>query len=289
MKIALGTVQFGLKYGVANQAGRIPFEEVKKILQQAAAQGIDTLDTAIAYGDSESILGQAGVASWNIVTKLAAVPEDCADVARWVEVQMEGSLRRLGVSQVHGVLLHRPAQLLCKQLGNQLFKALENLKAEGVTRKIGVSIYGPEELEALWPKFQLDLVQAPYNVVDRRLASSGWLARMHQAGTEVHVRSVFLQGLLLMSAESRRTNFGDWQNLWSKWDGWLMVEKLTALRACLIFALSRPEIDHVIVGADSVNHLNEILSVTGTDSIDFPNYLESRDSRLTNPSKWKQQ
>ena len=80
-RLALGTVQFGLEYGVANQAGRVQLEDVRHILQEAAAQGVDTLDTAIAYGDSESTLGQAGAAGWRVVTKLPALPEGCADVA----------------------------------------------------------------------------------------------------------------------------------------------------------------------------------------------------------------
>jgi aryl-alcohol dehydrogenase-like predicted oxidoreductase len=290
MRLALGTVQFGLKYGIANQVGRVQLEDVKNILQLAAAQGVNTLDTAIAYGDSESKLGLAGLGGWRVVTKLPALPERCADVAGWVEAQIEGSLNRLGVSQFHAVLLHHPLELL-GEYGNQLFKTLQDIKAQGTIAKIGVSVYGPEELEMLWPSFQFDLVQAPFNVIDRRLASSGWLERMHQSGTEVHVRSVFLQGLLLMSAEKRRANFEDWQDLWSKWDGWLIAEKLTPLQASLIFALSWPEIDRVIVGVDSASQLNEILSVTNTantDRIDFPNYLESMDSLLTNPSKWKQ-
>lgn len=288
MKIALGTVQFGLKYGIANQVGRVQLEDVKSILQLATAQGVNTLDTAIAYGDSESTLGLVGLSGWKVVTKLPALPECCADVAGWVEAHIKRSLDRLGVSQFHGVLLHHPLGLL-GEYGNQLFKTLQHLKAQGITEKIGVSVYGPEELEMLWPKFQFDLVQAPFNVIDRRLASSGWLERLHQAGTEVHVRSVFLQGLLLMSPEKRRSNFEAWQDLWSRWDSWLMAENLTPLQASLNFALSRPEIDKVLVGVDSPSQLNEILSAANTDEIEFPNYLESMDSLLTNPSKWKQQ
>ena len=288
MKIALGTAQFGLKYGVANQVGRVKFDEVKNILCQAAAQGLDTLDTAISYGDSESVLGRTGIGGWKVVTKLPAFPENCVDVASWVEAEIVGSLSRLGVSQVHGVLLHCPAQLHSKNHGNQLYEALQKLKAQGVTRKIGVSVYGPEELDEIWPKFQFDLVQSPFNVIDRRLESSGWLGRMHEAGTEVHVRSVFLQGLLLMPPDRRRENFGRWQDLWSKWDEWLTKERLTPLQACLFFALSHPAINRVVVGVDSANQLNEILSVSNPHAIKFPNYLESDDSLLINPSKWRQ-
>lgn len=288
MRIALGTVQFGLDYGVANQRGRVPLEEAAAIVRQAGAHGIDTLDTAIAYGDSENTLGQVGVAGWKIVTKLPALAPGCADTAGWVAAQIEGSLRRLGVGRLHGVLLHSPTQLLGKPQGAQLFKALENLKREGLARKIGISVYGPDELDALWPEFPFDLVQAPYNIVDRRLAASGWLARLHRAGAEVHVRSVFLQGLLLMPAQTRRARFGQWQDVWSKWDGWLRSENLNPVRACLAFALARPEIDRVVVGVDSAAQLAEILSLSQGEPIDFPVGIESRNPDLINPSQWKQ-
>lgn len=287
-RLALGTAQFGLPYGVANQSGQINAHEASDILERGRAAGMDTLDTAIAYGESEERLGAYGVSQWKLVSKLPAIPEACTDVSKWVQAELTASLGRLRVSKLHGLLLHRPQQLL-EPHGNALYSALQAAKAKGMVDKIGISVYQPEELEELWSKFHFDLVQAPFNVVDRRLASSGWLGRLHQAGTEVHVRSVFLQGLLLMSPQKQSANFGDWQDLWSKWDGWLTAEKLTPLQASLIFALSWAEIDRVIVGVDSLSHLNEILSVESADAINFPNYLESLDLRLINPTKWKQQ
>jgi aryl-alcohol dehydrogenase-like predicted oxidoreductase len=289
-RLALGTAQFGLAYGVANQSGQINSNEASEILERGWAAGMDTLDTAIAYGESEQRLGALGVSQWKLISKLPPLPAACTDVAAWVQAELAGSLDRLRVSKLHGLLLHRSQQLF-EPCGEALYVALREAKAQGLVNKIGVSVYGPEELEMLWPKFQLDLVQAPFNIVDRRLVSSGWLERMNKAGTEIHVRSVFLQGLLLMPTEKRRANFGDWQDLWSYWDGWLIAEKLTPLQAGLIFALSRPEIDRVIVGVDNTSQLNEILSVANTADIhriDFPDYLESMDSLLTNPSKWKQ-
>ena len=289
MKIALGTAQFGLDYGVANQSGRVPLKEVKKILQQAFAHGVDTIDTAIAYGDSESVLGEAGVSGWNIVTKLPAVPDNCSDLSAWVDSQIQQALVRLQVDHLYGVLLHRPDQLLCKTYGNSLFKALQRLKKNGVTSKIGVSIYEPSELEVLWPEFQIDLVQAPFNIIDRRLMSSGWLARMHAAGTEVHVRSVFLQGLLLMTPKKRLKNFANWQDLWSEWEKWLAAEQLTPVQACLAFVLSYPEVSRVVVGVDCIGQLTEILAAIPVKPINSPNSIESADILLINPSKWKKQ
>lgn len=286
MKLALGTVQFGLAYGVANKRGQITSTEAREILLRARVAGIDTLDTAVAYGESEAMLGAVGVDQWKVVSKLPALPASCEDIAAWVRSEVAGSLGRLKISKLHALLLHRSQDLLAPQ-GAALYAALTALKIDGLVDKVGVSVYGPEELEAVWPKFRLDLVQSPFNVFDRRLLNSGWLERLHQDGTEVHVRSVFLQGLLLLPAEERRAEFAGWQDLWSKWDAWLKAEELTPLRASLMFALSRPEIDRVIVGVDGVRHLAEILSAPTTEPIDFPNSIESSDLRLINPTKWK--
>ena len=287
MKIALGTVQFGLEYGVANQAGRVQLEDVRHILQEAAAQGVDTLDTAIAYGDSESTLGQAGAGGWSVVTKLPALPEGCADVAGWVETQMEGSLKRLGVSQLHGVLLHRPDQLLGEG-GKSLFKALQHLKAQGITRKIGVSVYGPQELNRLMAEMQFDLVQAPLNILDRRLMESGWAKRLMNQGTELHVRSAFLQGLLLMTPDQRPEKFARWSRVWSEWTRWLAETGLTPLQACLGYALGVEEVGKVVVGVDSVKQFKEILAASNSALPSLPDWLQPIDTDLINPSHWNQ-
>ena len=167
MRLALGTVQFGMPYGIANKSGQVPRCEVKAILQQAAVNGIDTLDTAIAYGESETCLGKVGVRDFKIVTKLPAVPEGFSDVAVWVKEQVNASLLRLGVNSVYGLLLHHPEQLL-KSEGALIYQALQALKEDGLVQKVGVSIYAPSELEMLNTRYHFDLVQAPFNLIDRR-------------------------------------------------------------------------------------------------------------------------
>ena len=151
---------------------------------------------------------------------------------------------------------HRPEQLLSTQ-GDALYRALATLKDQGKIEKVGISIYSPDELDAIWPHFQFDLVQAPFNIIDRRLAASGWLTRLHQVKTEVHIRSVFLQGLLLMQAANRPATFNRWQPLWDQWHHWLDNQVLT-LEACMGFVLSEPKIDRVVVGVDSPNSCRKL-------------------------------
>jgi aryl-alcohol dehydrogenase-like predicted oxidoreductase len=285
MKLALGTVQFGLPYGVANTTGQVAPDAVAAVLDCARLAGIDTLDTAIAYGDSEQRLGEAGVDGWRIVSKLPECPEGCDDAAAWVKHQVQGSLSRLRVKRLSGILLHRPNQLL-EHKGRALWAALLDLKKEGVVDQVGFSIYEPGELDVLWANFHPDLVQAPYNVLDRRLATSGWLERMNREGVEVHVRSVFLQGLLLMSEEDRPKKFARWSSLWTAWDAWLQEQGLSPLQACLGFAMAHPSIGRVIVGVDNVHHLEGIVAVAQTRIAQLPGTFGSSDLDLINPSRW---
>jgi aryl-alcohol dehydrogenase-like predicted oxidoreductase len=285
MKLALGTAQFGLSYGVANAVGRIPPAEGAAILRRAAQASFDTLDTAIAYGDSEACLGEIGVSTWQIVTKLPALPEAVGDVSEWVGQQVSASLRRLRVSRLGALLLHRPADLLGAHSAAYRH-ALQGIKGQGLIQALGVSIYDPAELDALWPAFRPDLVQAPLNVLDRRLIHTGWLERLVGEGVRVHTRSAFLQGLLLMPASKRPAYFQRWAALLDRWLGWCAKQACTPLRAALAFAMARPGVEKVVVGVDSVAQLEEILAAAAPALLPPDNFI-SEDRDLIEPSRWK--
>ena len=287
MKLALGTVQFGLDYGVANTSGLVMLEEARAILMRAHDAGMDVVDTAIAYGDSESVLGQLGVQHWKVVSKLPALPEDCQDVMKWVMDQTVGSLERLKVGQLHAILLHRPQQLL-EGRGRALHDALLALKASGHVKKMGISVYEPAELDAVFEKFTLDLVQAPLNILDRRLVDSGWAHQLQSHGVEVHTRSAFLQGLLLMPAEQRPARFNVWRDVWQVWDGWLKQTGLTPLQACLRYTNTLDQVSRVLVGVDSQAQLDEILLAAAGELGSLPEFKPLQDDRLVNPASWSQ-
>ncbi|TCV84258.1 aldo/keto reductase [Sulfurirhabdus autotrophica] len=285
MRLVLGTVQFGLPYGVANQDGQVSRSVAKDMLKLAEANGIDTLDTAIAYGESETCLGEVGTQGFKLVTKLPSVPVDCADVSGWVQEQVNESLARLGVSVVYGLLLHRSEQLLGKG-GKALFQTLQGLKEAGQVQKVGVSIYDPSELEALIPQYRFDLVQAPFNLVDRRLHTTGWLQRLKHVGVEIHARSAFLQGLLLMPRADIPAKFAPWTELWDKWHNWLASHSVSAVQACLAYPLSFSEVDRVVIGADSVSQLEQIIRAANSAVSDELPDLHCDAEDLINPSHW---
>lgn len=284
-RIALGTVQFGIPYGIANKVGQVAREEAKAMLQVAGAAGIDTIDTAIAYGDSEACLGAVGTKGFKLITKLPSVPDDCADVGIWVDQQFQSSIARLGVTAIYGLLLHRPEQLLGPN-GTALYRALQVLKDAGKVERLGVSIYSPSELDALIPQYRLDLVQVPFNLVDQRLYRTDCLHRLKDSGVEVHTRSVFLQGLLLMANADMPPKFAPWNDLWCRWQQWLADHEMSAVQACLAFPMSFPEIDRVVVGADSVSQLTQILDLTKSLATYRLPDLRCDDESLINPGKW---
>ncbi len=286
-RLALGTVQFGLSYGVANRTGQVNLNTASEILAHAAGAGIDTLDTAIAYGQSEERLGEIGVNRWRIISKLPMVPKKCNDVSKWVQASIGDSLSRLKVDRLRGVLLHQPNQLLDCQ-GDAIFSALQDLKRSGITEKIGISIYDPQELDLIIPRYQFDIVQAPFNVLDQRLVTSGWLPRLKRMGAEVHVRSAFLQGLLLMEKSERPHRFSKWNSIWGNWHRWLADKQLSPLQACLRVALAPREIDRVVIGVDTLHHLLEILAAADGSAEIPPMELRCEDSDLLNPSHWNE-
>ena len=285
-RLALGTVQFGLPYGIANQLGQVTRPEAMAMLQLAAENSIDTLDTAIAYGESEACLGGIGTQSFKVVTKLPALPENDTDVSEWVNQQLSESLSRLGCTSIYGLLLHRPEQLLGPN-GEKLYKALRTLKDKGQVKKIGVSIYSPDELNALMPRHHFDLVQAPFNLVDQRLSSSGWMRRLKDFDVEIHTRSSFLQGLLLMKKAEIPAKFLPWDRLWQTWHKWLDDHSVSAVQACLAFSLSFPEIDRVVVGADSKKQLAQIIDAAKPQRIIDMHNLKCDDENLINPARWR--
>lgn len=286
-KIILGTAQFGLDYGVSNSSGKMTLSDVKKTLKVAREAGIRTLDTASAYGDSESVLAKAGYDSLNIITKLSEVPEGVPEVGRWVESQVGLSLRRLNSERIYGLLLHRPAQLK-SVFGREIYRTLEALRGQGVLQKIGISIYSPDELATLPVGMTFDVVQAPFNIFDTRMLSSGWADRLADNGVEFHARSIFLQGLLLMPSHQRPPYFSRWNSLFSVWDEWLKSNSISALEACFNFALDAKAVSKFVVGVSCVQDLQELLDLAGGVRRTFspPVVLCGADENLVNPARW---
>lgn len=289
MKLALGTVQFGLNYGVANSAGQVSLAEAAAIIDLARAGNVDVIDTAAAYGDSEVSLGRVGVGDFRVVTKLPPMPQATQRPALWVREQIEASLARLGCSSVYGYLMHRPEEL-DGESGDAIAGALREIREDGLAAKVGISIYDPEQIARAFRHLDLDLVQAPLNLLDRRIIESGEAGKLHEKGVELHTRSAFLQGLLLFGRDAIPAAFDRWQPLLSRWHDWLERHDMSATRACLDFAASFREVDRVVVGVDTQRQFATLLEGAGhadqRAQVPWPD-IQTDDPDLINPAKWK--
>ena len=283
--IILGTAQFGMPYGVANRTGQLDRAQAEATIRIARSGGIRLVDTAVGYGQSEALLGTLDLGDMKVMTKLPAVPLGCADVRRWVRQQVTDSLERLHVSRLWGLSFHRPEQLL-EAVGQDLYHEVRSLQDQGLVEKIGVSIYEPGELGPLLAGRRFDMVQAPFNILDRRLASSGWVERLNGLGCEVHARSVFLQGLLLLPDAMRPPYFERWRSLFSDWDRWLLDVGLSPLEACLRYALSTRGIAKLVVGVDGPEQLQQVLAAADGHLPPVPEQLSCADPDLLNPARW---
>jgi aryl-alcohol dehydrogenase-like predicted oxidoreductase len=286
-KLALGTVQFGVDYGINSTGGQVQPKEVENILSYAYAKGINLLDTAPAYGNSEHVLGEIDTNNFNIVTKTRHFDnsEISSNDLKLLDQDFSRSLDNLKQDSVYGVLVHNADDLL-KPGSDKIFEKLQELKQEKKIEKIGVSIYDHNQLQAILENFDIDLVQLPFNILDRRLIDSGMLSMLKNKGIEVHARSVFLQGLLLMNNQDRPEKFNHWNALWKIWSEWLNDNQITALEATIRHAVSTSEISKVLVGVDTSDQLKGIITASSGALPDIPPEMFTNDVGLLNPSNW---
>lgn len=290
MKIGLGTAQFGLDYGVSNKKGKIQISEATKILEIALRNQITVLDTAFYYGDSEQTIGDllTNNNAFSIVTKTAKFnKEQLAN--KDVEILLQSfsiSLERLKQHSIYCLMFHDANDLLCEG-SDLLFTAVSDLKKKGLIRKIGVSIYEASQIDLILKKYPIDLIQFPFNVFDQRLLKSGHLSQLKNLGIETHVRSVFLQGLLLMHPKEVAQKNPLAMHRLEEFYADCTKNGYTQLQAALSFIASQRYIDYAIVGVTSGNELNEILKVLNGDmcTLEWDKYF-IEDVNIIDPRKW---
>jgi len=282
-RIVLGGAQLGLPYGILNGGETLSREEVARILDTAVDHGIDSIDTAIAYGQSESIIGETSQNRFNIISKLPPLPVDISNVSEWVHSQVQGSLSRLKCTSLDALLLHRPQDLTGAQ-GAELYAAIGSLIAEKMIHRFGVSIYSPEDLEGIIGTFDIHVVQAPLNVFDRRiLVVTNQLSALN---IEVHVRSVFLQGVLIANPINRPQRFEPWSEHFALFDEWVRSSGVSAMACCMGFALQQPGIAKLVIGTTSAKSLDEIMNSIPNSVLEVPAHLQSSVEQLIDPRVW---
>jgi len=272
-KIGLGSVQFGLNYGISNKKGQTTYDEVKEILNFACSNNIQIIDTASAYGESEEILGLLDTSRFKIVSKFLPPAEN-----ETVHFQFNESLKKLRTTKLYGYLAHRPLNLIEK---NSIWNDLIKLQEQGKVQKIGFSLSDPEEYFILKKaNINPDLVQVPFNYFDNRFLNI--IIELKEKGCEIHTRSTFLQGLFFMDPFELGDHF---EAIKSELID-LKAKYKSQLQGALIkYAANNAYIDKVILGIENLaqlkENLNAIESAPELDKIEFQ-FSES----ILNPSKW---
>jgi aryl-alcohol dehydrogenase-like predicted oxidoreductase len=289
-KLGLGTVQWGLPYGVANQHGITTPETVTALLGEARQHGITVLDTASLYGQSEAVLGMYPLEGFKVVTKTPRFTTlHISDIeAKQLGATFQQSLDLLKCKKTYALLIHHVDNLLVPG-GDKLLAAMRQLKEKGLIEKIGVSVYDSAQVNAVLKKFTPDLIQLPLNVMDQRMLASGHLELLKNKGVEIHVRSVFLQGLLLMPLDNIPVYFEPIRPLLGRWHAAAHTQGLTANQAALAFVKNLPYIDTVLVGLENLKQFRSCINDFTIDMNFDASGLACNAPVFVNPSLWQLQ
>jgi aryl-alcohol dehydrogenase-like predicted oxidoreductase len=276
-KLGLGTVQFGQAYGVSNQRGQVPKEEAAAILERAVKAGVRLLDTAVNYGEAETILVALDTSPFRVVTKTIGLSHGLDRVI--------ARARQSAQSLKADTLLVHAANDLKGKDGEALWNALRQLKGEGIFRKIGISVYVADDPAALAERFYPDVMQLPLSLLDQRLLMDGTMARLQARGVEVHARSLFLQGLLFLEELPPKLRHAAPHLAHVRKS--LKGANIAPLAAALGFVLARPEIAFGLVGVTSSNELDEIIAAAQMPlpPLDWASFA-LKDELVLTPSLW---
>lgn len=280
MKIGLGTVQFGCNYGISNKSGQVKEEEIEKILNYAKKVGIDTIDTASLYGESEKRLGSFNLESFKVVTKTIKIDKTIdrhENICRFKDA-FSLSQKNLGYIKLYGLMFHEATDLL-GQNGYDLWDLANEFKENGFVDKIGISVYSPDVLAEVIDKFDIDIVQLPLNILDQRFIYL--MKELKQKNIEIHTRSTFLQGLLLMQDYEINPYFNDIKPILKK----IPEPKLAHT---LQFVNNIKEVDKIIVGTTSLKDLQEIVTAINLqiENINYENF-KINDKKFILPQNWR--
>ncbi len=293
MKLCLGTVQLGLRYGI--QGNQKPdYQKAIKILYSAYYNGITTFDTAAIYGNAELILGnflrRYGIPSdkVKIVSKLSPKAFDNQINKTYEEIIVKGvesTLKRLGVEHIDGYMFHGADYAF----NRDSYDAMQEIKNKGYVGKVGVSVYTPKEaIEAI--NYGYDLIQIPYNVLDKRFDKSNVFAMAKNNKIKIFARSALLQGLLLMKPEKIPKHMEFSKKIVSEFQEVCRSYSVDSFTAAIQFVCGKEEIDNIVFGVDNLEQLNDYVNLTETRNekllLTLNQMWQKVDERILMPNLW---
>lgn len=264
MKLCIGTVQFGMDYGVQG-AARPPVEDAVAMLDYAIQNGVDAIDTAVSYGEAEKVVGEflgrktVPRESLQVISKFGMDVFAGAGAAEWpkrLRAAAEASLARLRTEYLDAFICHVPTAA-----GNAaVTDAMVALRETGLARHIGFSVYGTDEARASLAAKAVDFMQVPFSVLDQRMAREGVFAAAEERGVDVHARSAFVQGLMLMPVESIPERVAAARPYVAGLDVLCRERGISRRALALAFVKAQRGISHLLFGVDGMGQLKEIVA-----------------------------
>lgn len=286
-KLCLGTVQFGMNYGIQGN-GQPDLQKAVEILITAYNAGIVTFDTAAAYGSAEHVLNSF-LSQQCIDREKVRIISKTQSADSQIINDAQCSLSNLGIDYLDGCLLH-DAELVFNE---EAVQNLKQLKETGIAMKVGISVYTPKQAQKCLDYDYVDIIQAPYNILDRRLDKYDFFAKAKEKGLDVYVRSVLLQGLLMMKPETLPAHMKFAESYLRKYQNICDKNGIGYFDCAVGYVLEHPDIDYIVFGVDNLAQLNQYISLySNTDRSKrnivemFGSVFDNVEEKVIMPNLW---
>lgn len=285
-KLCFGTANFVKNYGI-NKSEGYNQKKVKIILNLLKQNKIKYIDTAINYKNVERKIGKFNLNFFEIYTKIPEIPKKIKNIDLWIHNQITLSLKKTNKFFFEGVFLHNPEDLL-KNKNKQIFNTLETLKKQKKIKKIGVSVYDLKTLKRIIKEFKIDIIQIPYNLFDRGQKKKELLKILKKNKIEIHARSIFLQGVLLMDSNKLPQSLKKWKSKFIQLENWCMKNKVSKIQACLNAVLENKIFNKVLISVENEKQLFQLLNaINKRNKKNYPKNLQTNEKKLIDPRLWK--
>jgi len=278
-RIIIGSANFAQKYGAAPI--KIDKNEIKKILNLSKKNNIFKIDTADSYFNEINLFKNIDK-KFKFTTKMK--PDHRWTSLDFCQEKIENHFKKFNGNKIQTLLFH-DTDILFKKIGTKIFQNIETLKKKKFFKKIGLSIYDPECLNYLIPNYSFDVVQCPYNFLDKRIINSGWFNKLKDKGIETHIRSIFLQGLLVNKLVYKKKYFKKWRFFFIKWFQNLENSNISPIDYCLSDLLNH-DFDQIIIGINSYDNLKEIINFKIIKNKQMLNFKKT-ELKLIDPRNWR--
>lgn len=287
-KLILGTAQLGNKYGFFSRK-KNNFKSSKELLDYAYKNKIYELDTSSLYKNSEKIIGKFKKKKNKIITKISCkiFINSREKILQIFLQEIKRSKKKLNIKRKPlYMLLLTNVEIMFGKLGYDIYQCLIYLKKKNIILKFGFSIYCFKTIEKLIKNFKPDIIQLPYNIFDRRLENKVIIKVLNNNNVEVHIRSVFLQGILINKFKIFPKKFFKWRKHLLSWYKWIEVNNLSFIHACLSFVSNKKFVKKIIIGANDKKELEKIVKISRLKKIYVPKKFKINDTKLIDPRKW---